>query len=517
MSWRERKNKKASGVTGVVASVQEQTRQATELAQIAGQARLLDPRLNPAVRERADRLRNDQQRRKLDAEHARDLRRLRVADSRAADAEETLQAIQLAKQASSPARSVLALHRGKRRYLRLTMAASVALSAGSAMGVEAAASQLGAPTGTGYVAEIGLTGLATAVVLYISHLTEHGGRLDRDTWQGKVLIALMVVPLLVSVAANLGTVNIIGALCAVGAVSFSALSYIVAEQSSTVMQERAAEVTDTDADELHRTAMGDELLTTVVAEPHTDHDGGGLEQGVGQYLVMVGPEPTDDDGQEELRALPSGEAERSDDGQDATENTAEDEGDFPVLAEDGERLNPEVLSTVTDTVVAVEVPEGLADLERFLADQDPPAGEGAGSSAPPEPGDSGPHGAARTAPDHLDALLDDRIDVDQAWEELQGKSDKPAIRPGGQIDGDQADRRSGFEGSDRVLPAIQARRAAGASTRQRVAEYWTTHPDATVAQMVTALELSETTVKRYRREIRAARTVRDQRRGGEQS
>src|SRR5690606_8952055 len=154
----------------VVDAVREQTEQAAALAEIDGQDRLADPRLNPATRRRADELRTEQLTRALDAEHSRLLRRHRVADRHAAEAEETLQAIALARQAASPARSVLALHRGKRLYLRLSLAASLTLSAGSAMGVEAAARALNAPTGSGYIAEVGLTGLSTAVILYRAHL-----------------------------------------------------------------------------------------------------------------------------------------------------------------------------------------------------------------------------------------------------------------------------------------------------------------------------------------------------------
>jgi hypothetical protein len=222
------------------------------------------------------------------------------------------------------------------------------------------------------------------------------------------------------------------------------------------------------------TAADDDLVITVVDDPAVD-------------------EPTAQDDRNR-----SAEGEQQAGPQDAPEEDApvrEDVSAQEALpVRDGERLNHEVLRTVEDTVVAMEVPGGLVDIERFLADQDPPAGEGVGSSAPVNPGDTGPRGAtARTAPED------------------------PTIGPGGQIDGDQGERRSGIEGPESVLPAIQARRAAGASTRKRVADHWAKHPKASVREMVQALNLSESTVKRYRRELRELRARSEQSRGGERS
>lgn len=251
---------------GVVASVEQQTAEAAALAQIAGQRRLTDPRTNPAVRAHADQLRNDQHRRALDAEHSRLVRRHRVEDRRAEHAEETLEAIQQARQTSSPARSVLALHTGKRRYLRLSLAASLALAAGSAMGVEATAEALRAPTGSGYIAEVGLTGLATAAITYRAHLAEHRGELAEGSWQSRVLWVLMTVPLLASVACNLAMLNVVGAFCAIGAAAFSLLSCVIADRSAAAMQARAEEVTTDDEADLRVIAMGDDLFTAVQAE-----------------------------------------------------------------------------------------------------------------------------------------------------------------------------------------------------------------------------------------------------------
>lgn len=409
---------KASEVE-VVRAVAERTRQAAELAAISGQERLADPRTNPAVRGLADELRDEQQRQMLRAEHSRLLRRHRVADRRAAEAERALEALALAREASSPARSVLALHTGRRLYLRVSMAASVVLAAGSAMGVEKVATEtFHAPTGSGYIAEVGLTGLATLAIHYRAHLTSHGGTLVKRTWQNRVLWALMTVPLLLSVVANLAKTNAIGAACAIGAAAFSALAWVIADRSAAAMQDRAAEVSAQDEAELERAAMGDDLFSA----PQGDAEG------------------NDGDGQ----------------------------------------VDP----------VAVEAGRGVAEVEAWLADQQdgPDGGVAAGV---PSPDGSGPHGAAA------------EVGPDDTAERV----DRGSMRPRVHIDGDQPDRVSG-EGPDgaggarRVLPAAQARRALGASTRHRISQYLTEHPGASHAQVARALKLSEDTVKRHRRALR---------------
>lgn len=246
---------------GVVASVEQQTAAAAALAQIAGQRRLTDPRTNPAVRQHADQLRDGQHRRALDAEDSRLIRRHRVEDHRAEHAERTLEAIQQARQTSSPARSVMALHTGRRRYMGVTLTASLTLSVGSAIGVARLAHQLGAPSAVGYIAEVGLTGLTTTVIMYRSHLTEHGGKVDG--WQAKTLGLLMVVPLLATITANAISNGVVGVFCSTGASAFALLSAIISDRSAATLRARATEVT-TDAEaELRAVAMGDDLFTAV--------------------------------------------------------------------------------------------------------------------------------------------------------------------------------------------------------------------------------------------------------------
>lgn len=249
--WRKR------GDDNVVASVEEQTAAAAELARIDGQDRLTNPRTNPAVRGHADQLRDQQHRLILDDEHTRLVRRHRVSDQRADHAERALEAIQSAREASSAARSVLALHQGRTRFMGATLAASLTLSSGSAMGVAALARQLHAPGAVGYIAEVGLTGLTTTVILYRSHLAQHGGQI-RD-WKSGVLWLLMVAPLAASMVANAFGSGPVGIACSVGAAAFSLLSYVIADASSEALRIQAERVTGEDESKLREIATGIEL------------------------------------------------------------------------------------------------------------------------------------------------------------------------------------------------------------------------------------------------------------------
>jgi len=254
----------------VVASVARQSEQAAALAGIAGQGRLADPSTNPAVREHADRLRNERQRKELDARQSRALRRDRVADKRAGHAEKTLEVLQSAKQMSSPARSVMALHAGRKRFLGLSLACSLTLSAGSATGLGDLANRFHAHQAVGWVAEVGLTGLSTMAVLYRSHLGEHGGRQAKTkdgklSWQEKVLWLLMVVPVAASIVANAVSHGTVGVFCSIGAAAFSLFSYVISDQSGTALADRAGKVTGAAEAELYAVAMGEESFTAVQA------------------------------------------------------------------------------------------------------------------------------------------------------------------------------------------------------------------------------------------------------------
>jgi hypothetical protein len=241
--------------TSVVAAVAQQTAEAADLARIDGQHRLASPHTNPAVRVHADELRDDEHRRTLRALHARAVRTIRVADRRADNAERTLEVLQAAREMSSPARSVLALHRGRTRFMGAALGASLTLSAGSAIGVAELAVKHGNPAEIGYIAEVGLTGLTTAVILYRSHLAQHDGRLKG--WKDIVLWVLMVGPLVASAVANAYGTGGVGVACSIGAAAFSLLSYVIADASAETLQTKADEVSDTDESDLRKIATGD--------------------------------------------------------------------------------------------------------------------------------------------------------------------------------------------------------------------------------------------------------------------
>lgn len=248
----------------VVDAVNQQTVQAAELARIDGQDRLTDPRTNPAVRPLLDRLRNEQHRLLLEAEHGRAKRRHRVEDRHRSEAELTLDAILQAKQASSPARSVLALHRGRTRFMGGSLMASVALSVGSAFGVGHLADELGAPKVTGWVAEVGMVGLSTITILYLAHLFRHD-------WQPstvhRILFGFLAVgPLLASVVANAYGAGPVGIACSIGAALFGVFSHLVSDNSAGALRKKAGEVGREDERALHAVAVGDDLFVVFTDE-----------------------------------------------------------------------------------------------------------------------------------------------------------------------------------------------------------------------------------------------------------
>jgi hypothetical protein len=171
---------------------------------------------------------------------------------------------------------------------------------------------------------------------------------------------------------------------------------------------------------------------------------------------------------------------RDDNRQDDRDDVEGVEGHQP--RQDGAVTDPEAWVTEEGRVTAQQI-------ERFLSDLQPP--EAGVTSSPPAPADDGPQGAAVSAPPA-----------------------EPMIRPhdptGGQIDAEQDDHqppgrdpgRDTDRDVERVIPAAEARRAVGASTRHRIAQHLADHPAATNKQTAAALGMSEATVKRHRRTLR---------------
>lgn len=512
---KSRKNK-----TTVVDDVRAQTDQAAALAAISGQERLADPRLNPATRGHADQLRDAQQIQALNAADARLRRRYRVEDRCAAEAEETLDAIALARQATSPARSVRALSIGKKHFTRVSLTASIVLAVGSAMGVEASAAMLGAPTGSGYLAEIGLTGLATFAITYRSHLAEHRGKLVRKTWQSRVLWALMIVPLLVSVACNLVSLNVIGAFCSIFAAGFALAACVVADRSAAAMQDRVAEVSVEDEDRLRRIAMGGDLFAPVAVEPdqNAEQDTGHGPTGSRESFEVPQSQPRRPDEREYERDRARTRTRRSTDPQEAPQGALNGDlgdaqrathlGDAPSTSESSqvpqERLETEPGGGAAEEAdeMSVEADQMIDELAAYLARQEPPE-TGAAAPVPPAPG-GGPAGTARGLPGRRDPR---RLDPGHTVAAV-GAADP------GHTDADQGTTREGAvsvrpgshraeqPGAERVQAATNARREVGERNRQRVAAYDRDHPKASHAQAGRALNLSPETVKRHRRELK---------------
>ncbi|WP_150246155.1 MFS transporter [Nocardiopsis quinghaiensis] len=409
-------NRRGGDVLDVAADVTRQVDQARSLVSISDQYLLNDPRTNPATRGHADALRTQQQRDALDAEHKRELRRTRVSDARAAAAEKTLEAIQAARDTTSPGRAVAELTLTRSRYMIGCLVLSVLLSIGSGMAIEAwLQGRPGqSPAGMGYLVEAGLTILSTAMILLRGRLAARST--DLEPWQRIVFWLLIGVPLAVSaVLATLGSP--IGAVCSLGAAAWSLAAYLSATSLSTAITDALADVDAADESELRRVAMGD--------------------------------------------------------GQDHEEPAR------PAIS--GERWLNEQGDVMADQIAA------------FLADHDGP--DDGVSPLPSGPDHDGPAPGQTGIPT--------REEVAQAWRTKQAHNASRIVVD--QREHGETETGSDHGVSQRTQPAHQARRATGEHNRQRVADYWYAHPDATAAQIATALGLGESTVKRHQSAIRKER------------
>lgn len=241
MSFRDRKKK--TEVASVVTDLQARTRQAQELAAIPRQDLLSDPRLNPATRATADRLQAERLGTHLELEHKRFLRKEREADRRAEEAIRAAQAVDAARAATDPAYTVLDITRSRTKYSRGCLGASFALSVGSAMSLEAAvvSHYPAAADGIGYIAEIALTGLSTAAILWAGKMARAGTLPNRGPLRN-TLLGLMVGPLMISmVGATIGS-GPVGAIASAGAAAFSVLAYLVAVTSSAAIAKLVGDI-----------------------------------------------------------------------------------------------------------------------------------------------------------------------------------------------------------------------------------------------------------------------------------
>lgn len=280
------RRRKKSNNPDVVGSLQEQVRQAQALSAIPEQGLLSNPRLNPATRALADQLQAERLRSTLAAEHRRVLRAQRERERQEEETVRAAAAVDQARAATDPALTVLAVVRARRRYTAICMAASIALSVGSAMGLEAAVSSYypTAPTGIGYLAEIALTGLSTAAIVWASLLARAGARLTRPVHAA--LGALVALPLAASVVGSTLGSGPVGAVASLGSAAFAVLAWLVATTSATAVagllarldrpvehKHQPVDVDQVDRDGLHLVgdALADEAQAYLRALPDRDH------------------------------------------------------------------------------------------------------------------------------------------------------------------------------------------------------------------------------------------------------
>src|SRR5690554_489484 len=301
---RRRRNRAAT--TDVVAALQEQVRQAQALASVPRQELLRDPRLNPATRGVADALEAERLRARLEAEHRSALRAQQERERQAEEAVRAAAAVDSARAATDPALTVLSVVRSRRRFTAICLAASLALSVGSAMGLESAVQRYhpAAPTGIGYIAEVALTGMSTAAIVWSGLLARTGARFSGPV--RAALGALVALPLAVSaVGATLGS-GPVGAVTSLGSAAFAALAWLVATTAATATAALLNEIDQRTAPVVDEANENDEPSSTV-----------------GDALAVVG-DALAEQAEAYLRALPERPAPTSD---RAGEPTCDRDGD----------------------------------------------------------------------------------------------------------------------------------------------------------------------------------------------
>jgi len=396
------RRRRREATTDVVAALQEQVRQAQALAAVPEQQLLRDPRLNPATRALADSLEAERLRARLEAEHRRVLRAQQERERQAEEAVRAAAAVDAARAATDPALTVLSVVRSRRRFTALCLAASLALSVGSAMGLEAAVTRYypAAPTGIGYIAEVALTGMSTAAIVWSGLLARTGARFSGPV--RAALGALVALPLFASaVGATLGS-GPVGAVTSLGSAAFAALAWLVATTAATATASLLDQIGQRTAPVGGEADEDDESSSTV-----------------GDALAVVG-DALAEQAAAYLRALP----ERPDHTCDRVAESASDRAGEPSSGRTDEATSDRAGGHTGNTLVAT--------------------------------------------------------------------SDRTSDRPADDVD----------ERAVRAQGIAARRREEGRRNRRMVAAYIATHPNATTREIATATGLSETTIRRIRRDLR---------------
>lgn len=227
-------------VTVTAEEIQRTVQDAKTLQAIPGQELLEDPRLNPQTRARYDALTAERLEAALQADHRR---KLAEASERARQAEEEAAVaaiIDQARRATSPARTIIDMSKHQRVFGRVSLAASLLLSVGSAIGLGALVESQEGPVAVGWVAEIGLTGLSTAVIIWRGMLARAGTTVDSKT--GWLFLALMVGPLLISIVGSYLGTGPVGVACSLGSALFAGLTYLINTSAASAIKQSIARI-----------------------------------------------------------------------------------------------------------------------------------------------------------------------------------------------------------------------------------------------------------------------------------
>lgn len=291
MPKRKHRQEPEEVVPGATAEHLQKTVQAAKtLASIPDQELLENPALNPATRSRYDELTAARLQEELDLYHRRRLRDAHEQDRREGEQAETAAAIAAARKATSPAKTVLDMTRHQRTFGRIVLAASLALSVGSAMGMEALVQKVNGPTGVGYLAEVGLTGLSTTVIVWAGILARSGTKIEKTT--ARLFAVLIGGPLLVSIVGSVLGSGPVGAACSIGSALFAALAYLITTTSSDAIGQALTRIDRLEA--THRTpsttpaAVPGRPLPRRNATPGNDPaDTGGIGEATARWLAEI--------------------------------------------------------------------------------------------------------------------------------------------------------------------------------------------------------------------------------------
>ncbi len=262
--------------------IQRTVQAAKALESIPGQELLEDPALNPATRAKYDQLTAERLEAALQADHRRKLAEAAEQARVAEEAAQVAEIIDRARRATSPARTILDMSRHQRTFGRLSLAASLLLSVGSAIGLGALAQSQGGPTPVGWVAEVGLTGLSTAVIIWRGLLARAGTQIDDRT--ARLFLALMVVPLLISIAGSYLGTGPVGVACSVGSALFAGLTYLINTSAAAAIGQSIDKIDQRKRTDVRPSERSAQTGSARASAPLERPSGDGLEE-VGEAIA----------------------------------------------------------------------------------------------------------------------------------------------------------------------------------------------------------------------------------------